>query len=54
MEEVTRLHQPDTPYTIPYHDDEVVVVVVNAHQSFMLSRMPKKRRQITQKQELYL
>ncbi|EDT5425261.1 hypothetical protein A4J85_004127 [Salmonella enterica subsp. enterica] len=53
MEEVTRPHQPDTPYTIPYHD-EVVVVVVNAHQSLMLSRMPKKRRQITQKQELYL
>ncbi|EEE5064185.1 hypothetical protein CSP06_004369 [Salmonella enterica subsp. houtenae] len=53
MEEVTRHHQSDTAYTISYHDDEVVVVV-NAHQSLMLSRMPKKRRQITQKQELYL
>lgn len=52
MEEVTRHHQSDTAYTISYHDEEEVVV--NAHQSLMLSRMPKKRRQITQKQELYL
>ncbi|WP_203438175.1 hypothetical protein [Salmonella enterica] len=51
MEEVTRLHQPDTSYTISYLDEKAVV---NAHQSLMLSRMPKKRRQITQEQELYL